>query len=318
MIITRAPFRISFFGGTTDFPDFFKEHGSLLVGGTIDKYVYVSLRKRPKIVSDKSIITYSKQEIVEKFEDIEHPLIREILKKIEKPKPVDFHTFADIPSRTGLGGSSSFCVALLKAVDEIFNDSQFTKSTISKLAIYFEREKLKEFGGWQDQIWPSYGGLNSIEISKSGQFKVKPLKVSEEFIEELENSMTLIFTNSQRSNSVKFSNHSNSSNILKLAKEGLEKFESENIVEIGSLLEESWQQKKKISSMIVNSSIEKIENELKSFHIYGKKLLGGGNGGFMLVLSNPSEKLKICEHFKDLVFPIKFEFEGVKTIFRGV
>lgn len=318
MVITRSPFRISFFGGTTDFPDFFQNNGGLVVGGTIDKYVYVSLRKRPKILSNSSIFTYSKQEIIQRFEDIEHPLIREIFKKIQKRESVDFHTFSDIPSRTGLGGSSSFCVALLKAVDEIFNFSQFDKKTLSKLAIYFERQKLKEFGGWQDQIWSSYGGLNSIHFEKNGNFKVKPLKISEDFIKHLEDSMTLVFTETQRSNSVKFSINSNNSNILKLAKLGLLAFEDENVEEIGRLLEESWQEKKKISSTISNNSIEKIENSLKSFKIYGKKLLGGGDGGFILVLSSPSEKVRICEYFKDLIFPTKFEFEGSKTIFRSL
>ena len=174
MIITRSPFRISLFGGSTDYESFYREHGSLIIGSTIDKYTYTSFRLRPPIVSDNSVIAYSRLETPAQIKDIQHPLIRETLKYFYIKDSVDLHFFADIPSRTGLGGSSAFCVSLIKALKPDLNNK-----AISQIAIEIERRILNESGGVQDQIWAAHGGFNIIEIKTDGTFYVKPLSISE-------------------------------------------------------------------------------------------------------------------------------------------
>jgi D-glycero-alpha-D-manno-heptose-7-phosphate kinase len=197
MIIIKTPFRISFFGGSTDYKSFYEEYGSFIIGATIDKYVWLSARFRPKILPKHHSIAYSKLETATSVDDIQNPLIREVLKHHKIKEHIDFHSAADIPARTGLGGSSSFCVGMVHLIKNLKGEKT-NKETTAKTAIKIEREILKESGGIQDQIWAAYGGLNTIEINKKGGFKVKPLPISEKFKKELEESIVLIYTNNQR------------------------------------------------------------------------------------------------------------------------
>jgi D-glycero-alpha-D-manno-heptose-7-phosphate kinase len=198
MLIVKSPFRISLFGGSTDYKDYFQKKESFIIGTTIDKYVYMSIREKPKIFSNEIVLSYSVLEKIKTYDDIKNPLIRETLKYHNIQFPIEFTSFTDIPSRTGLGGSSSFCVGLTFAVRNLLNLST-SKKIISDDAIHIERVILNESGGIQDQIWASYGGTNSIQINKDGNFSVKPLPITEDFKKELENSMVLIYTNEQRS-----------------------------------------------------------------------------------------------------------------------
>lgn len=314
MVITKSPFRISFFGGSTDYESFYKTHGSFLIGTTINKYNYFATRFRPTILSKEHCITYSKFERVKTVEDIHNPLIKETLKFYQIDRPLELTCFSDIPSRTGLGGSSSFCVGISYSMRKLLNKS-LDKKSIAKDAIYIERYLLKESGGIQDQIWASYGGFNSIEINTDGDFFVRPLPITEDFKNMFQNSIVLIYTNEQRSQNEIAQSYENKdkSNVLKLAKESYLHFCQENIQTIGTLLYESWMEKRKISPLISTQKIDDIIAKVMDMGAYGAKLAGTGGCGFIIVICNPTVKTKIIETFNSNVLDIQFEKCGVET-----
>jgi D-glycero-alpha-D-manno-heptose-7-phosphate kinase len=315
MLIVKSPFRISLFGGSTDYKDYFEKKESFIIGTTIDKYVYMSIREKPKIFSNEIVLSYSILEKIKTYNDIKNPLIRETLKYHNLQFPIEFTSFTDIPSRTGLGGSSSFCVGLTFAVRNLLN-SDISKKIVADDAIHIERVILSESGGIQDQIWASYGGTNSIQISKDGNFSVKPLPITVDFKNELENSMVLIYTNEQRSSGEIAKSHEekNKDNILEISKKAYNSIIQEDIKTIGSLLYETWNEKKNISPLISNNNIDNIIDICMSFGAYGAKLLGSGGCGFVLVICNKNVKTKIVDTFKNNIMEFKFEKEGVSRI----
>lgn len=319
MHIIKSPFRVSFFGGSTDYKEFYQEHGSLLIGTTIDKYVYLCMRKRPKILTPESIITYSKLQTVNTWDEIENPLIREVLKYKKIQEPIEFTSFSDIPSRVGLGGSSSFCVGMLYLIDKVMKNKLITNKQLALDAVTIEREILKEAGGIQDQIWPSYGGLNTIEIKTNGDFLVKPLPVTTEFKEELQRSLVLIYTNYQRNqnNVAKSHENKNKKEILDLSKQAYTHFLNEDIKNIGTLLHQSWLEKRNISNLISTEKVDEIVNMVMSMGAYGAKLLGSGGCGFVLSISDPNTAIKIKEYFKNSIMPFAFENQGVTEVFSS-
>ena len=321
MIISRAPFRVSLFGGSTDYSSFFSEHESLCIGATIDKYVYTSLRFRPKVVDHESVIAYSQLERISDHSLIENPLIREALIKFNVRRAVDLHLFADIPSRTGLGGSSACCGGLCYSIRKLLG-LPTDKKEIALDAIDIERNILKEAGGIQDQIWSSYGGFNSIEIKKDGSFNVKPLPVSKEFVEEFESSIFLVYTNIQRDTSkIAASHDSEKSENIKLAikdisKEAYRAFCSQDLRLVGRLMMDSWNQKKRISRSICTPEINDLEDFLLQNKIYGLKLLGSGGSGFIAALCDSKSKKSLVESIEKRcpVLDLKVEFNGAESI----
>jgi D-glycero-alpha-D-manno-heptose-7-phosphate kinase len=317
MKIVKSPFRISFFGGSTDYEDFYNKHGSFIIGTTIDKFCYLSMRPRPKILSEENVIVYSKLQNVKTIEEIQNPLIKEILRY----KNIDFNfelfTFSDIPSRTGLGGSSSFCVGLLYLINNLLNISN-DKKTLANEAIHVERKILNESGGIQDQIWAAYGGLNTVEINQNGEFYVKPLSVTEEFKKYIEESLLLIYTNHQREQNEIAKSHENKDklSILKIAKEAHSYFLKEDIKSIGKLMYESWKEKRSISNYITTGKIDVIVDDVMSHGAYGVKLLGSGGCGFVLTLCNPLVKQILTEKYKPYIMDIKLHNDGVTTIYQ--
>lgn len=316
MLIVKSPLRISLFGGSTDYKSFYREKGAFLIGGTINKHVYLSMRYRARILGDESIITYSRSDIVNNWDDIKNPLIRETLKYRGLNKPIDFNSFSDIPSRTGLGGSSAFCVGLLHLINRLQGEEQ-SPYDLACDAIRVERHILNEAGGIQDQIWPSYGGLNTIEILTNGTFKVKPLAVTREFQAELENSMLLIYTNDQREQDTIAKSHDkqNKDAIKQLALTAHEYFLKEDIKEIGQLLWHAWEEKRKISNLISTPKIDTMVEKIMSHGAYGVKLLGAGGCGFIVVMCNPKVKRKLQETFADNIMDFEFTNQGVSEIF---
>ena len=321
MIITRAPFRVSFFGGSTDYESFYRKHGSLCIGATIDKYTYASLRFRPKVVSDESIISYSRLDKTLDHSSINNPLIREALKKFNIENAIDLHLFGDMPSRTGLGGSSACCVSLCHALRKLLN-LPADKKTIALDAIEIERKILKEPGGIQDQIWAAYGGLNSIEIKKDGSFFVKPLPVSQEFLNEFEAGTFLVYTNVQRQTSdIALSHDSPHCEDVKLsigdiAERAYDAFCSEDLKLIGRLMWEGWEEKKRISDFICTPEIDSLEEFLLQNKIHGLKLLGSGGSGFMAVFCDRKDKKFLVKSIekKYPVLDLKVEFNGVESV----
>lgn len=320
MHIVRTPLRISLFGGSTDYKDFYKDNGSFIIGAPIDKYCYLSMRYRPNILSNQYLCTYSKYELVDKIEDIKNPLIRETLLYNNVNRPIEFFSFSDIPARTGLGGSSSYCVGMSYLIKKL-QGLHINKKEIIDSAIEIERNILNESGGIQDQIWPFAKGLSSIEINKDGNYSIRPLPVTDEFIIELQNSITLIYTEQQRNTSEiaksHESNKENRNNILNIAKESYSLFLNENIKGIGLLLYETWRNKRRISSVISNTKIDDIIKDVIDMGAYGAKLLGSGGCGFILVISDTNTRNKILEKYKDFTLTLKFENNGVTEIFSN-
>lgn len=318
IIIVRSPFRLSFFGGSSDYREFYEQHGSLLIGTTINKYNYISLRNRPNIMPNKSVAVYSKLEEVSSFDEISNPLIRETIKYFNPKNPIEFNSFTDVPGRTGLGGSSSYCVGLCYALRKILNLPS-TKKILAKDAILIEREILKEHGGIQDQIWASYGGLNSITIDKNGDFFVRPLPVTSTFASELESSIVLLYTGGQRFSDEIAKGHKDKdkTNIHQIAKDAYKLFINENLPEIGKLIYETWKEKEKISPLISTTEISNIIKRVMELGAYGAKLIGSGGCGFIMAICDSVSKKRITEQFPNLILEVKFDKEGITQIYSS-
>jgi D-glycero-alpha-D-manno-heptose-7-phosphate kinase len=316
MIIIKTPLRISLFGGSSDYESFYKMHGSFLIGTTIDKYSYLSARLRPSILSKEFVIVYSKMEQVTHLNQIHNPLIRETLKYRQIKDYIELFSFSDIPTRTGLGGSSAYCIGLLYLLDKLYEMTSSKKQLIND-AIQIERHILNESGGIQDYIFPVYGGLNSIEINTKGEFFVKSLPVTEEFHNELEMSMVLIYTNEQRNQNTIAKSHENKDKlqILELSREAYKYFLTEDIKNIGKLLYESWKEKRNLSPLISTDKIDTIITQIINCGTYGVKVLGAGGCGFILCICNQNTKTKLKNIFKDNILNIKFESKGISRIY---
>ena len=197
MIISRTPFRISLFGGGTDYPTWFREHGGAVIGTAIDKYCYISVRRLPPFFEHKSKIVYSKVELVKELAEIEHPAVRGILTDMGVTDGLEIHHDADLPARSGLGSSSSFTVGLLNALNAL-NAKMISKRDLGRQAIRIEQEVLKEDVGCQDQIWAAYGGFNRIDFHQDGTFSVMPFILPPARRTELSQSLMMFFTGFSR------------------------------------------------------------------------------------------------------------------------
>jgi D-glycero-alpha-D-manno-heptose-7-phosphate kinase len=320
MNIIKVPFRISLFGGSTDYKSFYEKHGSFIIGTTIDKYCYLSMRYRPSILSKQYLCTYSRYELVDNVNDIKNPLIRETLKYFYIENPIELFSFSDIPARTGLGGSSSYCVGMCYLINQL-KQLNLNKTQIIRTAIDIERNVLNESGGIQDQIWPLAKGLSSIEIDTNGNFYTKPMPVTEEFSQELQNSFTLIYTDEQRNTDSIAKSHENDIenklNILNIAKQSYNLFLKEDINSIGKCIYESWLSKERISPLISNTKTKQIIDDVMSMGAYGTKLLGSGGCGFVLAISDPIVKQKIKDKYNGYALNVKFNNTGTLEIFTS-
>ena len=322
MIITRTPFRMSFFGGGTDLSGFFNEHGGAVISTTFDKYCYVTVRHLPAFFDYKTHLTYSKTEYVNSYEEIQHPAIREAMKHM------DMHNIrltyeSDLPARTGLGTSSSFAVGMIEAFYAL-NGKYADKRKLADDAIYLERELCKEAGGIQDQIAASFGGLNRIDFSKDG-YTVRPIVISRARKEKLNNNLMLFFTGFSRFSSD--IQKGTEKSMKDKTKELLEMYslvdkaekvltdESCDLDEFGRLLDYTWKLKRGISSGISTGSIDEQYEKAMKAGALGGKLLGAGGGGFLLFYV-PQEKQKAVKKALEnqMYVPFKFENEGTRII----
>lgn len=331
MRISTANMRVSFLGGGTDYKAFYKDNGSFIVGTSIDKHVSVLVRRRPKFIGNITNLSYSKQEQIpfpsnpanrSWRDEIEHPLIREGFKYYEVNAPVDFHTFSDIPSRCGLGGSSAFSVAMFSALRSegfgYYGGSEPIEKQLAKDAIFLERQILKESGGIQDAIWAAYGGLNTIEIGYDGDFKVKPVPISKEFKKKLESSCVLVYTGQTRGTSDVAESYeekiSEKRKMKNLAHNGYERLIKEDLKGFAECVRESWEEKKSISPLISTEIVEEISDKLMGYGCYGFKLCGSGNGGMVLGIGEGSAIEKVKRNMTDRVLNFRFEEDGVKNV----
>lgn len=323
MIITRTPFRISFFGGGTDYPVWFRENGGAVLATTINKYCYVSIRYLPPFFDFKSRIVWSKMENVREHEEIEHPSVRAVLKYLSIEEGVALHHDADLPARTGLGSSSAFTVGILHALYGL-KGMISDKRKLAEEAIHVEQEILKEHIGWQDQIESAYGGFNQILFS-SNDFQVNPLPLPKERLALLQDRLLLFFTGISRTASEIAKKQIETTKEKKSELQSMHQMVPEAIQILkgpgdlsgfGRLLHENWLIKKSLTDKISNPYIDELYDAALKAGATGGKLLGAGGGGFLLLFAEPDVHDKIKEALKHLLcVPFQFENLGSQIIF---
>ena len=287
MIISKTPFRVSLFGGSTDYESYYSKKNAFLIGFAMNKYCYTTLRFNPSIFPYKSKISYSKVEEVDDNADIEHNGVRGTLEYFGLKEGVEISCFSDLPSQTGIGSSSSFVVGLSNAMNRLLYPSEsMTVQELAYAAIHIERKLLKEAGGCQDQIYAAYGGFISIELCGSEDAKIKPMPISSSFTEEFLSRSIFVYTGKSRNSFdiAKSHNKQDKDSIKQLALDAYHYFLNEDIKKIGECLGKSWEEKKKISDSISNTEIDSMYNDLTSAGMIGGKLLGAGGSGFIFGL----------------------------------
>lgn len=323
MIITKTPFRMSFFGGGTDMEEYFRQHSGAVISTTIDKYCYVTVRHLPGFFSYKNQIVYSKMEKVRSVDEIEHPAVREAMKLLNMQDLVISYD-ADLPARSGLGTSSSFAVGLLKAF-HCLKGRYVDKYLLAKEAIYLERTLCNEAGGWQDQIAASFGGLNRIDF-RNNDFQISPVIISPMKKEMLNKNLMLFFTGFSRLSSEIQKDTKKSMNDSKVQLREIQMLVDEaqeilvdrdsNLDEFGRLLDYTWKLKRQIGNRVSTENIDLLYETAINAGATGGKLLGAGGGGF-LVFYVPEERQKaVREKLKHLMYvPFLFDERGTDVIY---
>jgi|YelNatPaOPRAMG01_1025707.scaffolds.fasta_scaffold16699_4 D-glycero-alpha-D-manno-heptose-7-phosphate kinase len=324
MIISKTPFRISFFGGGTDYPVWYRINGGQVLSTTIDKYCYLTLRHLPPFFPHKHRIVYSKVEIVKDIDEILHPAVRAIFKFFNVKEGIELHHDGDLPARSGLGSSSAFTVGLINAMYAL-NGVIVSKERLAKEAIYIEREVLKENVGSQDQVAVAYGGFNKISFFGEDEIKIEPLILKKERLEQLQNHLMLFFTGFSRiASKIAKEQIKNTpqktkelTRIYQLVDEAVRILtEGRDLKEFGELLNESWKIKRSLSNKISNAKIDDIYKTALGAGAIGGKILGAGGGGFMLLFVPPSKQPKVRKALKKLLeVKFKFENEGSRIIY---
>lgn len=322
MLISKTPFRMSFFGGGTDVKEYYEQYGGAVLSTTFDKYCYVVMRYNPPFFEYSGKLSYSKTERFNNPEEIEHPVVREILKKY-KLNDLEITYNTDLPARSGLGSSSAFSVGLLNALHSMHGEF-IDKMSLAEEAIHVERVLCKEAGGVQDQLACSFGGFNKFTFNRDG-FDVAPIIMTRERKDLLNDCLMLFFTGFVRySAGILEDQVKNTKNrtqqlgeMCKLVDEGVKILMSgRDINDFGRLLDYTWQLKKSLSSRISTSELDTIYDKAKNAGALGGKVLGAGGGGFVLFFVRPDNRKKLIKALSPLIHvPFKFETGGTRVIY---
>jgi D-glycero-alpha-D-manno-heptose-7-phosphate kinase len=324
MIISRTPHRISFFGGGTDYPEYYLRHGGKVLGVSVDKYCYLSIRKLPPFFDHKHRIVYSKIENVSNISEIVHPSVRETLRYLGVDYGVSIHYDGDIPARSGMGSSSAFTVGLLHGMYAL-EGKMVTKHRLAKETIHIEQNLIKECVGSQDQVFAAYGGLNLINFLTNGEIVIEPIIMKPEKLNNFEKKFMLFFTGISRIASEvacdKIKNLTkNENNLLQMKSIVEESYEilvspDRNLNEFGELMNETWKLKKTLSDKVTNSEIDELYKIALKNGAVGGKLLGAGGGGFIVFYVETENQPKVRQALNNyLHVPFKFDFDGSKII----
>ncbi len=324
MVISRTPYRISFFGGGTDYHTWYQEHGAAVLTSTINHYCYLHCRVLPPFFNHKSRIVWRQVEEVLEHEHIQHPSVKAVLNYLKFDHGIEIHHQGDLPARSGLGSSSAFTVGLLHAIYALHGLIS-SKRELACEAIHIERDILQEHVGVQDQIETAYGGLNKVVINPNGDFEVNPLVLPSNRISALHDHLLLFFTGISRTASDiaadKIKSIPNKKQELHAMHQMVEEATrilsiGNDITDFGRLLHESWMLKRQISASISPDFIDDIYKKARQAGAIGGKLLGAGGGGFMLFFVRPEDKPQLCEALKNLLLvPFQFESNGSQIIF---
>jgi D-glycero-alpha-D-manno-heptose-7-phosphate kinase len=315
MIISRTPFRISLFGGGTDYPDWYLRHGGSVLGTTINKYCYLSVRRLPPFFEHKHRVVYSKIELADEISEIEHPSVRAVMQVMGVGDGLAIHHDGDLPARSGLGSSSSFTVGLLNTLYAMRGQAVGCRELAAE-GIRIEQKVIGEAVGSQDQVWAAYGGLNRIKFSQDGNFDVQPLILDARRKKQFNDHLMLFFTGFSRQASEiaedKIRNFDQRRSQLRalgaMVDEAAEIIQNRNadIREIGMLLNEGWRLKKELSERVTTSEIDEIYDAAMESGAVGGKLLGAGGGGFLLLFVEPEKHASVRERLGALTH-VSFE-----------
>jgi D-glycero-alpha-D-manno-heptose-7-phosphate kinase len=324
MIISRTPFRISFFGGGTDYPAWYREQGGAVLSTTFNKYCHVSCRYLPPFFDYKYLIRYRVREETRTIAEINHPSVRECLTFMGIDRGVEIIYTGDVPGQSGIGSSSAFTVGLLNALSAL-KGQIITKRKLARDAIHVEQEMIKENVGAQDQVATSFGGFNRIDFGGSSEFYVTPLTVDKGRLELLQSHLMLFFTGFSRTASniaaEQIKQTPNRKPELTRMKEMVDEavailgLRENDITDFGKLMHEAWKIKKCLSALVTTPEIEHIYETARSEGAIGGKLLGAGGGGFMLLFVRPDDQARMRERLGScLHVPFAFEELGSQLV----
>ena len=324
MIISRTPFRISFFGGGTDYPAWYRQHGGAVLAATINKYCYLTCRYLPPFFEHRIRVVYSKIEDCHTLDEIQHPSARETLRYLKMERGVEIHHDGDLPGRSGMGSSSAFTVGLLHALYAL-QGRAVGKKQLAAESIHIEQDVLKETVGSQDQVCAAYGGVNRISFLQNGDFSVQPMTVTPDRLSELNAHLMLFYTGIKRTASNVASSYAGSMEeraaLLNKMSECVDKSceilsGGRDWAAFGELLHEAWQAKRALSDKVSNPRVDALYDDARQAGAFGGKLLGAGGGGFILLFVPPEKQAKVRKRFNRLIeVPFEFEFSGSQIIF---
>jgi D-glycero-alpha-D-manno-heptose-7-phosphate kinase len=324
MIITRTPFRISFFGGGTDYPSWYLNNGGNVLATSINKYCYISCRYLPPFFEHRIRVVYSKIENCRNFEEIQHPAVRETLRFLEIDRGVEIHHDGDLPARSGMGSSSCFTVGLLHALYAL-SGVMVSKHKLAQESIHIEQNLIKETVGSQDQVMAAYGGLNHISFNTTGEITVRPVILTKERLKELSSHLMLFYTGIKRT----------ASDIAKTYVEDIES-KGQNLITMnemvqeaiailcggrcicnfGELLHKTWMLKRSLSPQISSGAVDHLYERARAHGAIGGKITGAGGGGFLLLFVPLSAQERVRKALKDLIcVPFALESSGSQIIF---
>ena len=324
MITSRTPYRISFFGGSTDYPDWYLNHGGSVFSSTIDKFCYISTKFSTNLLDTRHKIVWSHIENVQSFNDILHPVVREGLKYLnfDNNKGIEIYHSGDLPARTGIGTSSSFSVGLINALSNL-NNKPLDKHHLALKAIELEQKILNETVGSQDQIAASYGGFNKIVFNTNGNIIVNSINIDHKTINLLNSNISLYYSgtrvgrNSSDIVSDMLINIDSKYGLLKELESyvdiGINLLTKNDFMEFGKLIHESWKIKKSLGSKITNSEIDEIYDIGIKNGAYGGKILGAGGAGFIMFIIPEEKKEKLKQKLTNCI-EVSFKFENQGSI----
>jgi D-glycero-alpha-D-manno-heptose-7-phosphate kinase len=318
MILTRTPYRISLFGGGSDYPAWYRKHGGAVLGFAINRYCYISVRHLPPFFDHKHRIVYSFIENVKEICEIKHPAVRGVMSEMGISEGLEIHHDGDLPARSGLGSSSSFTVGLLQAL-HAFAGRHRTQRELADEAIHMEQDVIGENVGSQDQIWAAYGGFNRLRFRCDGSYEVTPVILRPDRREELQSHFMLLYTGVSRYASeiaaeqiANFDRHTRHIHrMMSLVNEAVAVLGGPNrdLRELGELLHENWMLKRELADNISTIAVDDIYKTAREAGALGGKLLGAGGGGFVLLFVEPEKRRAVREALSRLI-EVDFKMEG--------
>lgn len=324
MIITRTPFRLSFFGGGTDYPAWYRTHGGAVLATTIDKFCYISCRTLPPFFEHRVRVVYSQIEDCKTIDEIRHPAAREVLKFLNVRRGVEIHHDGDLPARSGVGSSSSFTVGLLNAIHAL-EGRMVSCDALAQQGIHVEQNVLEETVGSQDQVCAAYGGFNHIRFAPSGDISVSPVILPASRIVELESSLMLFYTGIKRTAAMVADTYvpalDEKKRQLRLFREMVDEAleivcGSGTLTAFGKLMHEAWQAKRTLSSAVSSELIDAMYSDAMEAGALGGKITGAGGGGFLLLFVPPERQPQVRKCLERLLYvPFRFENSGSRVIF---